>query len=187
MSSAFAGETMHHDSKKTYQPMAEPCFKDREWQLDLFGAYAFTEHDQEQIIGDHAWGGGLGVNYFFTRNLGVGVEGTLLDPRNGSDIIGSTNLNLFVRFPIDSICLAPYIFVGGGGVFNAEDLDRADLPGGDDDDDSDDDTFWSAHAGAGLEYRVTKRFGVFVDGRYTVVDEADNNFITVRSGIRIAF
>ncbi len=181
--SATAGETVMHDSKHTVTPMVTPCFADREWQLDLFGAYAFSTPGQDNLFGDHAWGGGLGVNYFFTRHIGLGVEGTLLDQRHGGDVLGQAGLNLFVRFPIDDHCLAPYIFIGGGAVFNAEDIDVEDF----DNDGGSDDALWEAHAGIGLEYRFSPRCGLFVDGRFTVVEKNDNNFATVRTGLRLSF
>lgn len=179
---AFAGETVRTDYKQS--EITTPCFADREWQVDLFGAYAFSSSSQDNLFGDHAWGGGLGVNYFFSRNVGLGVEGTLLDPRHGSDVMGQAGLNLFFRFPIDSRCLAPYAFIGGGAVFNAEDVDAEDF---DRDDDGSDDALWEGHAGVGLEYRFSPRLGVFVDGRFTVVEKNDNNFTTIRTGIRLSF
>jgi opacity protein-like surface antigen len=178
--SAFAGETVRTDYKHTETP-APPCFADREWQVDLFGAYAFSSSSQDNLFGDHAWGGGLGVNYFFSRYVGLGLEGTLLDPRHGRDVMGQAGLNLFVRFPNDTTCLAPYIFLGGGAVFNAEELDADDF------DRNNDDALWEGHAGVGLEYRFNPRFGVFADGRFTVVEKNDNNFTTIRTGFRLSF
>ena len=180
---AFAGDQIAYSSKQTMAP-ASQCFADREWQLDLFGAYAFTSSNQDRLLGDHAWGGGLGVNYFFMRNIGVGIEGSLYDSQRSSDVLGHAALNVFVRFPMDAICLSPYLYSGIGGVFNAERLDVGDLPGGDD---SDNDALLAGHIGAGVEYRIAPNFGVFVDGRFTVVDEKKNNFTTIRTGFRIAF
>ncbi len=183
VSSAFAGETYHSEHKsmkRTETPMVQ-CFADREWQFDLFAAYAFSSSSQDGLFGDHAWGGGLGVNYFFTRNVGVGLEVSGFDPQNGGDILGQAALNIFVRFPIDHLCLAPYVFLGGGAFFNAEDVDAADLKG------ESDDGLLEAHAGVGVEYRFKPNFGMFVDGRYTVVDENDNNCATIRAGFRFAF
>lgn len=179
---ATAGETTYRaesKSMKTVEPM-QPCFADREWQIDLFGAYAFSSSSQDNLFGDHAWGGGLGINYFFTRNLGVGIEGTLFDRQPG-DVLGQAALNIFLRFPIDHLCVAPYLYTGGGAVFNAEDVDAADLKG------DSDDGLLEAHVGAGIEYRIKPNFGVFTDGRYTVVDKRDNNFATIRAGFRFAF
>lgn len=178
-SSAFAGETMRHSSKETYAPTSS-CFADREWQVDLFGVYGFTSSSQDQLLGDHAWGGGLGLNYFFQRNLGVGIEGILYD--TSGDALGSAALNVFLRFPCEQSCLAPYVYAGVGGVFNAEDRDKG-LPGAD----KGDDALLAGHLGVGLEYRVRPNIGLFIDGRFTVVDKHDNNFATVRTGLRFAF
>jgi opacity protein-like surface antigen len=180
VSSVLAGETYREDIKHVHTP-AQRCFADREWQVDLFGAYAFSSSSQDGLFGDHAWGGGLGLNYYFSRNLGGGLEASVFDTPNGGDVLGQAALNIFVRFPIDHLCLAPYLFVGGGAVFNAEDIDAADLKG------DSDDALWEGHAGIGVEYRINPHFGVFVDGRYTVVDKDDNDFATVRTGLRFAF
>ncbi|HEV7867800.1 MAG TPA: outer membrane beta-barrel protein [Chthoniobacteraceae bacterium] len=183
-SSAFAGETVTTSSKGSYPPPApELCFADHEWQVDLFAAYAFTGSNQDRVIGDHAWGGGVGLNYFFHRNIGLGIEGTGFDTE--SDAVGYGALNIFARFPIDEACLAPYVYAGVGGVFNAEDLDVEDLPGGDTEEN--DDALWAGHVGIGVEYRFTPNVGIFVDGRFTVVDKHENNFATVRTGVRLAF
>lgn len=108
----------------------------------------------------------------------------MLDQRDGGDALGQAGLNLFFRFPLDESCIAPYAFIGGGAVFNAEDIDREDF---DRDDDGSDDALWEAHAGIGVEYRFSPRCGAFVDGRFTVVDKNDNNFATIRTGIRLSF
>lgn len=181
---AMAGDRMVSSGKESYTPAPPACFGDREWQVDLFGVYGFTDSTQERILGDHAWGGGLGVNYFFHRNIGVGVEGILYDLRGGRDVLGSAALNIFYRMPIQSACIAPYIYGGIGAVFNAETLDARDFNGRDD---SGDDAYLAGHAGLGVEYRVTRNIGLFIDARYTWVDESKNDFVTARSGFRIAF
>jgi opacity protein-like surface antigen len=60
-----------------------------------------------------------------------------------------------------------------------------DLPGGDTEEN--DDALWAGHVGIGVEYRFTPNVGIFVDGRFTVVDKHENNFATVRTGVRLAF
>lgn len=55
--SATAGETVMHDHSKSVQHTITPCFADREWQVDIFGAYAFSSSSQDGLFGDHAWGG----------------------------------------------------------------------------------------------------------------------------------
>jgi len=178
-----AGEMVQTPSKHSFEP-TPLCFAEREWQVDLFGVYAFTESDQERAIGDHAWGGGLGVNYFFQRNIGIGIEGTILDPRRGRDAIGTAALNVFVRFPNDAACIAPYLYGGVGGIFNAERLNSSDIPGRSG---QSDETNLLGHLGAGIEYRFTPNLGIFVDGRYTFVENAQNDFMAVRTGFRCTF
>ena len=81
--------------------------------------------------------------------------------------------SLILRMPIDSACLAPYAYVGGG--YHGDGHNWA-----------------SGHAGVGLEYRVVpNKIGVFVDGRWTYLgdrfEQADLNFWTVRAGLRLVF
>src|SRR5262245_11679314 len=44
------------------------CYKDKEWQFDLF--YSFSNHPT-----NGGFGGGIGVDYFFHRYVGIGLEG----------------------------------------------------------------------------------------------------------------
>ena len=82
--------------------VAPPCtewYADHEWNVSLWGAYAFTETESDRthieiaddfgifgeydrfLGGDHAWGGGVDAKYFFCRYFGVGVEGFALAGR----------------------------------------------------------------------------------------------------------
>ena len=166
-SSALAGErtVSHKDSKdKVVVPEAIPCFKDQEFQLDVFGSFTNGARDYRY---DDGFGGGIGVNYFFTRNIGVGVDGNLYD--GGVHGVWTSSASVIARFPVDlgHFCFAPYIF-GGGGVR------------------SDGHTVGTEHAGAGIEFRVTPRVGIFSDGRYTWAEDR-NDSITTRVGVRFVF
>lgn len=161
VSSAFAGP----ESKETKQyvaPAPEPCFRDREFQLDVFGSY--TDNTSANVHAD-GFGGGLALNYFFIRNLGVGVDGNIYD----GDVNGvwSTTGRVIARFPIDSVCIAPYVFGGGGYEVNGS-------------------GFGTVHAGGGLEYRAKPNLGLFGEGRYTW-GEDDRNSAQARVGVRITF
>jgi hypothetical protein len=57
---AFAGTTAK-TFKETVAPAPECKFRDQELQVDAFAAGAFYNS------GRPFWGGGLGVNYFFTK------------------------------------------------------------------------------------------------------------------------
>lgn len=191
-SPALAGQMMMEQSYVTpYQHVS--LYRANELQIDIFGTYVFEDDDNGRLFGrdDGTWGGGIGVNYFFTRHFGIGVEGMLFD--TDGDTLGSTAFNLFLRAPLGDSGFAVYGIAGAGVVFNADDLDRDDFEDARDrfDDDRDsrsgDDVIFAGHVGGGLEYRCTENFGVFVEGRYTFVDLSDADYASARAGIRIAF
>jgi hypothetical protein len=182
LTSAFAGSlTLSNNEYKA--PAPELCFGDHEWQFDLFGQYSVGEGpDHAATFRDHGWGGGLGLNYFFTRNLGIGVDAAWLyatEPqyqghgKSHQTTIHNFSGSLIYRMPIDSLCLAPYAYVGGGYAVDGED--------------------WAtAHAGVGVEYRITpQKFGVFLDGRWTYYGDrfqrGDLNNFSTRLGFRFIF
>src|SRR5437764_10776262 len=100
--------------KQMKQVAPPPCpewYGDNEWNVNLWGTYAFTNTEynpnlwlvdvvqstseghpvlgtyDRYIGGDHAWGGGGDIKYFFYRYFGVGVEEFALDAsKNGFDI-----------------------------------------------------------------------------------------------------
>src|SRR5437763_17184498 len=76
---SFAGHEMvssGKDFKASKEIAPTYCFNAGELQFDVFGAYQVGEGpDRSGPIHDHGWGGGIGVNYFFTRHLGIGAEG----------------------------------------------------------------------------------------------------------------
>ena len=161
-SSAFAGQEVKES--KEYKTPAEPCFKDQELQLDIFGSWTdAAAHNSNR----NGFGGGLGVNYFFMKYVGFGIDGDVYD--GGHHAVADFTGRLIVRFPIEmgSFCIAPYAFGGGGIMF-------------------DDTTVGTWHTGGGLEWRATHTLGVFTEGRYTWGAEA-NNAVQVRAGVRIVF
>jgi hypothetical protein len=156
-SSAFAGGEV-----KDFKPVVEPCFRDTEFQLDVFGSYTGSNKGSH---GD-GFGGGLGVNYFFTRNLGLALSGNLYD--GDAHGVWNVDLDVVVRFPIEGgICLAPYIMAGGGVETNGA-------------------TVGTWNAGAGLEWRATPTFGIFGEGRYSWA-AADEDSVQARVGVRFVF
>ncbi len=162
-SSAFAGTEVSH---KDFKPMApvESCFRDQEFQLDLFGSYTNSARRSRYSDG---FGGGLAVNYFFMRYIGIGVDGNVFDgDANG---VWDTSGRLIVRYPIElgSFCLAPYAFGGGGVQFDQT-------------------SSGTLHAGGGLEWRATHQFGIFAEGRYTWTAQNDDS-AQARLGVRFAF
>jgi hypothetical protein len=190
---ALAGDEV--SSKSYTAPVTpSPCFKDQELQLDIFGSFIdmarqedyhhdFDHHHDLLHSFDHGHdfdhhgrrddryggGGGLGVNYFFTRYVGVGVDGDVNSTYHGLwDVTGK----VIFRYPLElgRFCMAPYIF-GGGGV-QADGI-----------------TVGTGVAGGGLDFRVSSHVGIFAEGRYTWGSsnfrEEDN--AQARLGLRIAF
>jgi opacity protein-like surface antigen len=169
-----------------YLPEPTGFYSAKEFQVDLYGTYSFADP-----IGPDDWGGGGGVNYFFTKYFGIGVEGALFN--TPGDITASAAANVFLRMPINDSGVAVYVLAGGGALFNIEDIDYDDYadafdrffdgenanPG--------DDVLLELHAGGGVEFRCNSNIGVFVDGRYTWTDLPGYDFATIRAGIRIAF
>src|SRR3982751_2503704 len=124
-SAAFAGERVSTVDKnyKGTQAVAETCFGDHELQIDIFGQYTVGEGPSNAgPIRDHGWGGGIGINYFFTRNIGLGVDGYWLygkenaaaDQDSDNKTFHNVTGSLIFRLPNDATCLAPYAFIGGG-------------------------------------------------------------------------
>ncbi len=162
---AFAGQPVR-DYKTDKNPPA-PCFKDQELQLDVFGLYGWSTQGP---TGD-GFGGGLGLNYFFLRHFGFGVDGSVRDASDGArrgDVLWTASASLIARCPLElgSICIAPY-FLGGGGV------------------QSNDTTNGTGHAGGGLEWRATPKIGIFTEGRYIWAGHEDQ--VQARFGARIVF
>lgn len=145
-------------------------YRSGELSLDGFGTGSIGKYTIDHLSGDRIrqhgqLGAGVGLNYFFTRNLGIGAEaysentsGTFIDNASG---------NLTLRLPLGQSGLAPYVFGGGGRQF-----DRLEA--------------WFGQAGGGLEYRFNQHIGVFVDARMVLPDEA-KYYGVARLGMRFAF
>ncbi|GEM_PF-2935675 len=119
---------------------------------------------------DNAFGGGVGLNYFFARYFGFGAEG---DWFAGGEAIHIVDGNLFLRYPINFDFtgkrrgIAPYLFGGYGARFDG--------------------TKWGVgHVGAGVELRLNHRLAWFVDGRF-VFGHGDAEAGIWRSGVRVIF
>ena len=203
--SAFAGTVT---ASKEVAPVEPPClFRDNELQLDLFGLGDFyqgangnflgniagTGAETRQFSGRPGWGGGLGLNYFFSRFVGLGIEQSVFGRSPGGNVndyadYGYTRWqtagNLILRYPICQWNLAPYLLVGGGAQYgNVPNINlgngvRYRMAGQ-----------GFGHVGGGLEYRVTETIGVFSDARYLFsgVDGLANNQLQWRYGLRFAF
>jgi hypothetical protein len=161
---------------------SEEWYRDREWNFDLFGIYAFSANRNDRYLNtDHAWGGGFDANYIFLRYLGFGAEGYALD---AEDVIGQASGNLIFRYPVPGTRFAPYGYAGGGVVFNgsrASDLvDRGRVT-------RNSDAQGMGQFGAGIEVRLTPSVGIINDFSWNVINGPHNNYGVVRAGVRFAF
>lgn len=231
VSVAVAG-TASYTGKEMKQVQPAPCpewYGDREWNVSIWGAYAFTETesarsrieqaDDENIFGsydrflggDHAWGGGIDVKYFFHRYFGVGVEGFALAGRgtravfdhgpNAADeefyaqdrhTVGAVLGTFTFRYPIHCSRFSPYVWAGAGGIFGGRN-DRLFTNFVPQDEsvesvsNNKDETRFIGQFGGGLEVRVTPHIGILGDFSWNVLDGPRNNFGMARTGLTFAF
>ena len=221
-----------------YVPPCPEWYGDREWNVNLWGTYAFTNTEfapnpslidivqstseggpvlgtyDRYIGGDHAWGGGGDVKYFFCRYAGVGVEGFALDAsKPGFDIfedqsvpiltkqrinhnhtVGAVLGTLTLRYPIPCTRLAPYAWAGVGAIFGGGERDQLHTQGPPDafavnaqTDHFGSETKFLCQFGAGVEFRFARHFGWTNDLSFGVIDGPRNNFGMFRSGLNFAF
>jgi hypothetical protein len=198
-SAAFAGtETYSKESKSVVPPPCPQWYADNEFNLSISGVYAFSGNENTFL--DHGWGGAIDAKYFFHKYFGLGVQGFILDADtdNNFTVIGNDDdsngvggiLGTFtLRFPINCSRFAPYVWVGGGGVWG-EGNDNVILNAagavvrvnGDDND-----GHAMGQAGAGFEIRFTPHFGWQNDFSWNVVSGSHNNFGMARTGLNFAF
>jgi hypothetical protein len=162
---SFAGT----DSKKVVAAPQQDLFRAGEFQVDAAVAGAAGKYNNTTRIG--ALGGNLGLSYFLTRYLGIGLDNSLGGTVGGRGVSGALdNLQgqLIGRLPIDSLHLAPYAMVGGGATWGNN---RGQGNG---------------NVGGGLEYRINRGLGLFGDYRWLYGSNglSENLF---RAGVRFVF
>lgn len=169
-STSFAGTSVV-SSKEFKQPVPTGSyFQDQEFTLDL--AYSYNDAIKG---GKHGYfhdksGGGAGVNFFFARYFGVGVDANWFGGGPNDAVLHQLTGNLILRYPIELTCcgVAPYIFGGGGEVLDGKRTSLAD-------------------AGLGVEVRVTPHIGIFTDWRYNFTSNDRGDLSTTRAGVRFVF
>jgi hypothetical protein len=235
---SHSGKDSGKEMKQVAPPPCPEWYGDNEWNVNLFGTYAFTNTEynpnlwlvdvvqstsegnpvlgtyDHYIGGDHAWGGGGDIKYFFHRYFGVGIEGFALDAsKNGFDIfedptvpifttnkinhdhtIGAVLGTLTLRYPIPCTRFAPYAWAGAGAIFGGGEKDILHTQGPPDafavhaqTDHFGSETKALGQFGAGLEVRFARHVGWTNDLSFGVIDGPKNNFGMVRSGLNFAF
>ena len=221
-----------------YVPPCPEWYGDREWNVNLWGTYAFTNTEfapnpslvdivqstseggpvlgtyDRYIGGDHAWGGGGDVKYFFCRYAGVGVEGFALDGSkpgfnifedqavptfvkqriNHDHTVGAVLGTFTLRYPVACTRFAPYAWGGVGAIFGGGERDQLHTQGPPDaflvnaqTQHFGSETKVLTQFGAGLEIRFARHIGWTNDLSFGIIDGPGNNFGMVRSGLNFAF
>jgi outer membrane protein with beta-barrel domain len=196
-SAAFAGtETYSKESKSVTPPPCPQWYADNEFNLSLSGVYAFTgsEWREDRFLGvDHGWGGAIDAKYFMHRYFGFGMQGFILrvnrEDFNGEDdthAAGGVLGTFTLRFPISCSRFAPYVWVGGGGIWSGRD-DEDNVVTGIRIDSDDNDSRAMGQVGGGFEIRFTPHCGLLNDFSWNIVEGTHNNFGMARTGLNFAF
>jgi hypothetical protein len=163
-SSVFAGPVTYDKGSKGVVPPAAPesCFGPG-FDIGIFGSALFPKDSRDSY--DNGGGGGLLVDYFFCNYVGIEASYAINSTASGLHTYGG---DLILRAPIESICLAPYLMVGGGG-----------------DTDGRSEGQWNAGAGLDLRFRGSP-LGIFADAAYYwhSDDNRDRDYTMVRAGIK---
>ena len=111
-------------------------------------------------------------DYDYDKHENVKRTKTKTHHHKSSDrsVVHQVTGNFIIRYPLEfsNVCLAPYIFGGGGGLFDGEKVGFGD-------------------AGAGLEWRATENFGIFADWRWVFTGKGMNDIDQTRAGVRFVF
>ncbi len=169
-SMSFAGQAV---SSKKVVVAADDCrFRANEWQIDASVVGAGGNYNNQSGGGV---GGNLGVNYFFSKYIGVGIDdsvgGFWPSSNSAAQGVDSLQADLLLRYPICSWNLAPYLMVGGGASWGS--ASQGD-----------------GNVGAGLEYRFTPNVGLFADCRWLYGGSTSAGQLSMalpRVGLRFAF
>jgi hypothetical protein len=236
----FAGEPVVSSKEVVAPPPPPPppeFFRPNEFDIGAFGTYAESVQGGGHDL--HGWGGGMDFTYWTSwKYAGFRFQGAGLDVRGGgsrSRVVtfpdgetatvsggggsvpaGVVTGDFMLRLPLDTFWanfhLAPYAFVGVGGIFIGS-------PGNGDREFVERTVFVSrtegapatqpvvlrgralnrlqedfpggsqilGHVGIGLEYRFTPHIGIFGEGAYVFPNLSNNNFVQTNFGLRFAF
>ncbi|MFZ4767277.1 MAG: hypothetical protein ACOYMN_20180 [Roseimicrobium sp.] len=164
-SSAFAGPvTYSGKGGKPVQPIAPvgcACFEPG-FAVGAFGGAILPDGNENDALG-----GGFLAEYFLTPYIGVqGSYSVFATDSEHHEFDGS----LVLRYPITSICVAPYVLAGGGFSTNSSNVGNY-------------------HVGAGIEARFESLncLGVFADGSFHFAAGNHEDFTIVRLGVKLPF
>jgi len=167
---ARAADTNSTYASETASNHQGDLYRANELSMDVFGSgslgeYTIDHPNSTRVRQNGRLGAGLGVNYFFTRNIGIGADA--YSENTKGTFVDSASANLILRFPLNQTGFAPYVF--GGGGYHFEEI-RNEF----------------AQAGGGMEYRFTRQIGIFIDARWVLPNQT-SDYGVARLGMRFAF
>lgn len=149
---------------------AADLFRSGEVTLDLAATASDTKAKFNDAFDRSFSGADLGVSlggaYWAHRNFGVGFDLTIPDADSTSEaLFDDLNVSFLARVPIGH--LSPYALAGGG-----RNIEHGE---------------YTAHAGAGVEWRFNELLGTFAEYRYVWSQGSGEDTAQIRTGIRLAF
>ena len=171
--------TYSSDNKEMMEGPPPPCWRFRpgEWEFSFWGAAASPSNelrDDRYLNRGTAWGGGVDIKYFFTKSIGLGLEGIALDARD--NVAGGGLATFTYRYPIGCSRFAPYAWAGlgatAGGTQRSVDTTDVNLTG---------------QIGVGLQFRYASHAGFMADYVWNFLERRDNDFGMVRFGVTLAY
>lgn len=164
-SSAIAGPVMSSKGGKIVNPPApENCFG-AGLDIGIFGAGFLPTHDHSTPDYKDSLGGGILADYFFCENFGIQLSYAAVAADGTTHLF---NGDVVLRAPIQSLCIAPYLLVGGGFHVDGSNLGEY-------------------HVGGGIEAKFKgTNLGAFVDGTYNWHSSSnrDRDYTLVRLGVK---
>ncbi|KAB2640528.1 MAG: hypothetical protein DVB30_01530 [Verrucomicrobia bacterium] len=158
---SFAGD----NPRNSFTPVQNALFRSNELQTDVYIAGSAGTVSGVTTTGV---GGGLGINYFATKYLGFGVDNALEGLNGDGKTYDSLKGSVIVRLPIEKWHLAPYAMIGGGACWASGT------------------SVGCGTVGPGIECRINRNVGLFLDSRYMFGNRPLNETQT-RAGIRLVF
>ena len=151
-----------YSAKNPAPPLSDSSAFDPGFELSGYLAGSFVGNG----VGDE-WGGGIGVAYFFTENIGADFNWAGF---NYDSTVSYWTIDMALRVPMQSNTLAPY-FIGGGGWVSGHGTEN----------------LW--RVGGGIDYRPAAlgNIGIFADGTYNWIGGDYDNSTIVRLGFRLPF
>jgi hypothetical protein len=165
---ALCAQDFNSELTLTNTPSPPPRYRSNEFSVDAFGGVTLGQSTLDLRSGaqtrhEARLGTGVGLNYFFTRNIGISAEGFTENPRHS--FFDVADGSMVFRLPFGKSGLAAYIFGGGGHQ-------------------SDPTASATFHTGGGIEYRFSQHFGAFLEPRIVF---KQGNYGFGRCGVRWNF